>query len=80
MRRDCFAGIHLLAGLIAAAAAPNIPPSEMPGRERGRFQEQPLDRFMQPGAPQKAQPLWQWQCDEPKGRRKKNAGKRRKDC
>jgi hypothetical protein len=80
MRRHCVAGILLLVALTAAVAAQNIPPSEMPGRERGRFQEQPLDRFMQPGASQKAQPLWQWQCGEPKGKRKKKVGKQRRDC
>ena len=38
----------LLAALSAADAAPNIPPSELPGRERYRFTPSPLDRFMQP--------------------------------
>jgi hypothetical protein len=31
------------------AGAQTIPPSEMAGRERFRFQESPADRFMKPG-------------------------------
>ena len=45
------AAILLLAGMSVAAAAPNIPPSELPGRERERFRESPLDRFTQPNPP-----------------------------
>lgn len=50
----------------ATLAAPNIPSSELPGRDRLRFQDTPIDRFIQP-AP-KAQPLWRWDCDRPKGK------------
>jgi hypothetical protein len=39
----------LVAGTIAATAAPVIPSSELPGRERDRFTESPVERFMRPG-------------------------------
>ena len=39
----------LLAAItVGADAAPNIPSSELPGRERQRFQDSPIDRFTQP--------------------------------
>ena len=52
-----------------ADAAPNIPSSELPGRARQQFQESPVDRFTQPN--QKAAPLWQWECDRPKAKGRK---------
>jgi hypothetical protein len=58
-----------------AAAAPLVPPSEQPGRERERFTPQPLDRFMQPTQP--AEPLLRWDCDP---RRKPRGGKRNGRC
>ena len=51
------AAMMLLAGISIAAAAPNIPASELPGRERERFRESPLDRFTQPNPP--ATPLYE---------------------
>jgi hypothetical protein len=71
-----FALILLLAG--TAAAAPLVPPSEQPGRERYRFEPSPLDRFMQPQAP--AEPLIRWQCHEPATSRYKPRSRRSKDC
>jgi hypothetical protein len=65
------AAILLLAGLAAADAAPNIPPSELPGRERYRFQESPIDRFTQPGT-RKAKPLLRWECKNAKSKRGKH--------
>ena len=56
-----FAGFLLLAGTVAASAAPNVPPSELPGRDRQRFLESPVERFMQPEQP--AEPLIRWQCE-----------------
>src|SRR5207245_2600868 len=55
------AAILLLAGVCAADAAPNIPSSELPGRERQRFNQSPVERFMQPN-PQRVEPLVEWQC------------------
>ena len=64
------AAILLLAAATVASAAANIPSSELPGRDRQRFQEQPLDRFTQPGSSQQGKPLWRWDCKQPKGKRK----------
>jgi hypothetical protein len=72
------AALLLLAGLSGVAAAPAIPSSELPGRDRQRFLESPLDRFMQPS--QKAEPLWRWQCDQRTPRRGKQRSKRNKAC
>jgi hypothetical protein len=47
------AGLLLIAGVAAAEAAPNIPPGELPGRERQRFAPSPLDRFTDPLAAQR---------------------------
>jgi hypothetical protein len=60
-------GILLIAGVAVANAAPNIPPNEMPGRERERFTPSPVDRFTDPLASQ--EPLWQWRCEPRKPRR-----------
>lgn len=69
----------LLAAMSAgAAAAPNIPPSELPGRERQRFQESPIDRFTQPG--QKATPLWRWDCEQAKAKGRKHRRSNSKRC
>ncbi len=45
--RTALAMVLLTAPL--AAAQPQIPPSEMPGRERERFTDSPVERFMRPG-------------------------------
>jgi hypothetical protein len=39
----------ILAAASAASAAPPIPSSVMPGRERDRFTTSPVERFMQGG-------------------------------
>ena len=67
------AGALLLAAISAADAAPNIPPSELPGRERQRFQDSPVDRFTQPGT-QQQQPLWRQECE----RARTKAGQQRR--
>jgi hypothetical protein len=74
-----FAGLLLLvgivlAGIVAAAAAPNIPSSELPGREHQRFLESPVERYMQPAQP--TEPLIRWQC-EPRNRQSKQSKKAR---
>jgi hypothetical protein len=76
-----FAAAALLAALAATAnAAPNIPSSELPGRERQRFQESPIDRFTQP--PQKTEPLWRWDwdCEPPKTKKRKHSRSNSKRC
>jgi hypothetical protein len=67
------AGFLLLAGFSIGSAAPNIPASDLPGRERQRFDGSPVERFMQPT--QKTEPLIRWQCDPPKWRTKKQKAK-----
>jgi hypothetical protein len=46
-----FAALLLAAHIAVAAAAPQVPSSALPGRERERFMESPVERFMRP-APQ----------------------------
>jgi hypothetical protein len=63
-------GMHLAVEPAAAQITPNIPPSDLPGRERQRFQESPLDRFTDPLAkPREAAPLWHWECKQRTSRR-----------
>jgi hypothetical protein len=71
----------LIAGVLVASAAPNIPPGEMPGRERERFMPSPLDRFTDPSAaPRQAEPLYRW-CDEkPQKRANRKQAKRERGC
>jgi hypothetical protein len=78
--RSLFAScILLLAGAgVVAAPNPNIPSSELPGRERQRFLESPVDRFTQPK--QKAKPLWRWDCEQPKPPKRKPGAKRSRRC
>jgi len=67
------AAILFALGLSAAAAAPLVPSSDLPGRERYRFTPSPLDPFMQPSRP--VQPLWRWDCDgHSKPRRSRRSG------
>jgi len=74
------ARLLLIAGMAAADAAPNIPPSEMPGRERERFIPSPVDRFTDPFAWPRTEPLYQW-CDEkPTRRAKRKQGQRNQGC
>jgi hypothetical protein len=49
------AGLLLAADISIAAAAPQVPSSALPGRERDRFMESPVERFMRPGTQQPPQ-------------------------
>jgi hypothetical protein len=72
------AAVLLLAGGVIAEAAPNIPASELPGRERERFRESPLDRFTQPNP--SGAPLWsptKRDCEHRQLRRGKRAARNR---
>lgn len=62
-----------VAAIVAVHAAPNIPSSELPGRERDRFQQSPLDRFTQPGKP--AAPLWKNKCRQPPAKKPRSKKK-----
>ncbi len=58
-----------------AMAAPVVPSSALPGRERERFMESPVERFMQPGpytSPQLFEPAEKPDC------RASSASKRRR--
>jgi hypothetical protein len=68
----------LLASMSAAAAAPLVPPSDLPGRERYRFTPTPLDRFMQPIPREK--PLLRWDCRQPRAWHSKQRFRRGRDC
>jgi hypothetical protein len=70
-----------IASLAVANAAPNIPPGEMPGRERERFTPSPVDRFTDPlASPRQAEPFYRW-CDErPPKRAKRKQDKREQGC
>lgn len=46
---NLIAALLLLIDLGGAAAAQQIPPSLQPGRERDRFTESPVERFMRAG-------------------------------
>jgi hypothetical protein len=67
--------VSLLAGISLAGAAPNIPSSELPGRERQRFMESPVERFM--NTPREAEPLIRWQCPKRAARRAKKGQSKR---
>ena len=75
-------GVLLAAGISVAAAAPPVPSSEMPGRERDRFTESPVERFMRPGpyqAPQVVAPAAP-RCKDQKLGHSKSRSTKRKDC
>jgi hypothetical protein len=75
-------GVLLAAGISVAAAAPPIPSSEMPGRERDRFTESPVERFLRPGpyqAPQVVAPT-EPRCKDQKPGHSKSRSTKRKDC
>jgi hypothetical protein len=72
----------LAACICAAAAAPVIPSSELPGRERDRFTDSPVERFMRPG-PYQTPPVLEPvapQCDVHRSKRAQPRSARRKGC
>ncbi|MFL6823852.1 MAG: hypothetical protein ACJ8FA_14935 [Xanthobacteraceae bacterium] len=68
----------LLASISAADAAPLVPPSDLPGRERYRFTPSPLDRFMQPTP--RVKPLLRWDCDQRRAWDSTRRSRRHRDC
>jgi hypothetical protein len=70
--------IILLLLTAAADAAPLVPPSDQPGRERYRFEPSPLDRFMRPSPPSK--PLLRWDCPTRGPARAKSRSRRNRVC
>jgi hypothetical protein len=83
--RAAMVALLLIVGTIASLAmvnaAPNIPPGEMPGRERERFMPSPVDRFTDAFAsPRQAEPLYRWCEEKPPKRTKRKQAKRDQDC
>jgi hypothetical protein len=77
------AGLLLAAGLSVAAAAPPLPSSVLPGRERERFTDSPVERFMRPGpygSPPVVQPATEPQCDTRQPRHQRARSTNRKIC
>ena len=73
--------VGMIAGVVVANAAPNIPPGEAPGRERERFMPSPIDRFTDPlASPRHAEPLYRWCEEKPQKRAKRKQGKRDPGC
>jgi hypothetical protein len=68
----------LLASISTADAAPLVPPSDLPGRERYRFTPSPLDRFMQPTP--RVKPLLRWDCDQRRAWDSTHRARRHRDC
>jgi hypothetical protein len=75
--RGCIAIILLLL-VTTADAAPLVPPSDQPGRERYRFEPSPHDRFMRPSPPPK--PLLRWDCPTRGPARAKSGSRRNRGC
>jgi hypothetical protein len=76
-------GLLLAAGISAAPAASPVPSSEMPGRERERFTDSPVERFMRPGpyqTPPVIGPAAGPRCDVHKLRHSKPRPASRKSC
>jgi hypothetical protein len=48
-RRAALTAALLLSGVTIALPQPRIPANELPGRERERFIESPVERFLKPG-------------------------------
>ena len=77
------AGLLLTLGISVAAAAQPVPSSVLPGRERDRFTDSPVERFMRPGPFEPAQviaPAGEPQCDAGKPRHSKSRLAKRKGC
>jgi hypothetical protein len=76
-------GLLLAAGISVAAAAPPIPSSVLPGRERDRFTESPVERFMRPGpyqSPPVIEPSTRPPCNAHNQRQSKLRSGRRPKC
>jgi hypothetical protein len=81
--RGSIACLVLVAGVSVAVAAPLVPSSEMPGRERDRFTDSPIERFMRPGPyrpPQVIAPAAEPQCGTRTPRHSKPRSVSRKTC
>jgi hypothetical protein len=76
------AALALALGIAMAQAASPVPSSVMPGRERDRFTESPVERFMQPGpyqSPPVITPYTQPACPPHKSK-SRSAGQKSAKC
>jgi hypothetical protein len=81
--KHAIVGLLLAADISVATAASPVPSSVMPGRERDRFTDSPVERFMRPGPyqpPQVIGPSAEPQCDVHKPRHSKPRPASRKSC
>jgi hypothetical protein len=69
----------LIAEIAVATAASPVPSSVMPGRERDRFTDSPVERFMQPGPYQSPQVL-EPPCGAHQARPGKSRSAKRRNC
>jgi hypothetical protein len=77
------AALLLVACIPAATAAPPVPSSVMPGRERDRFTDSPVERFMQPSpyqSPQVLAPATEPACGVHKAQPGKSRSAKRRNC
>jgi hypothetical protein len=72
------AAVLLIVGTAVADAAPLVPPSDQPGRERYRFTPSPLDRFFESRPP--AKPLLRWECDRRRAGHAQSRPRRNRGC
>jgi hypothetical protein len=77
------AGLLLTLGISAAAAAQPVPSSVLPGRERDRFTDSPVERFMRPGpyqSPRVIAPTTAPPCGVHASRHSKSRSSTRRNC
>ena len=74
------AGLLIAASLGVAVAAPQVSSSVTPGRERERFTESPVERFMRPSPVEPPRVLDPAQAGCTKSRHAKLRSSRRKGC
>jgi hypothetical protein len=82
-RPHAIAGLLLAASLSVAAAAPPLPSSVLPGHERERFTDSPVERFMRSGpygSPPVIAPTPEPRCDAHQLRHPKARSTKRKSC
>jgi hypothetical protein len=82
-RLRAIAGLLLTMGISVAAAAQPVPSSVLPGRERDRFTDSPVERFMRPGpyqSPRVIEPTTEPPCGAHMSRHSKSRSTTRKNC
>jgi hypothetical protein len=83
LRLHAIACLLLAANISTAVAAPLVPSSVMPGRERDRFTDSPVERFMRPGpyvSPPVIGPASPGACNTHPSRHSKPRSQQQKQC